>query len=92
MTPPEITTGLYRHYKGQHYRVLGVARHSETQDWLVLYRALYGDHGLWVRPAAMFTQSVEIDGRTQPRFALERAQPDIDDMLQTPRTAANTTP
>lgn len=92
MSPPEITTGLYRHYKGPHYRVLGVARHSETDDWLVVYQPLYGDHGLWVRPAAMFVETVEVDGHVLPRFALQRAQPGIGDMSQTSRTTADTTP
>jgi hypothetical protein len=70
-------TGLYRHYKGQPYRVLGTARHSETMEPLVIYQALYGEYGLWVRPAAMFCETVEVDGRTMPRFALERAEPGI---------------
>lgn len=66
-------TGVYRHYKGQRYRVLGTARHSETMEPLVLYQALYGEHGLWVRPAAMFCETITLDGRTMPRFALEEA-------------------
>jgi len=62
--------GRYRHYKGQDYLVLGVARHSENaSEELVVYRLLYGDHGLWVRPRAMFLETIEIDGRIQPRFA-----------------------
>ncbi len=61
--------GRYRHYKGKEYLVLGVARHSETLEELVTYRLLYGDHGLWVRPRAMFLETIEIDGRVQPRFA-----------------------
>ena len=64
----EITPGRYRHYKGYDYTVLGVARHSETLEELVVYRQEYGDHGLWVRPAAMFAETVEIDGRRVPRF------------------------
>ena len=69
--PPLITTppGLYRHYKGLLYEVMGTARHSETLEPLTLYRALYGAHGLWVRPAAMFNEEVVIDGVRQPRFA-----------------------
>jgi hypothetical protein len=67
--PP--VTGIYRHYKGQRYRVLGTARHSETLEELVVYRALYGEHGLWVRPAAMFAESVRVAGVSVPRFALE---------------------
>lgn len=68
--PPLITTppGLYRHYKGLLYEVLGTARHSETLEPLTLYRALYGEHGLWVRPAAMFNEEVDINGVRQPRF------------------------
>lgn len=61
--------GRYRHYKGKEYFVLGVARHSETGEELVVYRLLYGDFGLWVRPRPMFLETVEIDGVTQPRFA-----------------------
>jgi hypothetical protein len=68
--------GIYRHYKGQRYQVLGLARHSETLEELVVYRALYGEHGLWVRPAAMFGETVIVDGQTVPRFALESARPD----------------
>ena len=65
-----ILGGLYQHYKGNHYRVLHLARHSETEEWLVVYRALYGEYGLWVRPAAMFTESVDYQGETVPRFSL----------------------
>lgn len=61
--------GRYRHYKGKDYLVLGVAKHSETEEELVTYRLLYGDYGLWVRPRAMFLETIEIDGRIQPRFA-----------------------
>lgn len=64
-TPP----GLYRHYKGQLYEVLDAVRHSETLEPMTLYRALYGERGLWVRPAAMFNETVVIDGVEQPRFA-----------------------
>ena len=67
-----IRVGYYRHFKGMSYRVLGVARHSETMEEHVVYQALYGDHGLWVRPAAMFAETVEHEGRVQPRFAFER--------------------
>lgn len=62
-------TGFYRHYKGRFYQVLAVVRHSEEDAPYVLYRALYGDFGLWVRPLAMFTESVSIDGEPLPRFA-----------------------
>jgi hypothetical protein len=65
--------GIYRHYKGQRYRVLGTAHHSETMELVVVYQALYGDHGLWVRPAAMFNETIELDGEPIARFALEAA-------------------
>ena len=69
--PPLITTppGLYRHYKGMLYEVLDTVRHSETLEPMTLYRALYGERGLWVRPAAMFAEEVAIDGVRQARFA-----------------------
>jgi hypothetical protein len=63
-----IQTGRYRHYKGNEYEVIGVARHSETLEELVVYRALYGDHGLWVRPRAMFTEMIEVAGQRVQRF------------------------
>jgi hypothetical protein len=63
-TPP----GRYRHYKGMEYDVIGTVRHSESLEPMTLYRALYGQHGLWVRPAAMFNENVVIDGIEQPRF------------------------
>ncbi len=68
--PPLIETppGLYRHYKGLLYEVIGTARHSESLEPMTLYRALYGEKGLWVRPAAMFEEDVVIDGVQQPRF------------------------
>jgi hypothetical protein len=66
---PAIQTGRYRHYKGLDYEVLGVARHSETLEPLVVYRPLYGESGLWVRPHAMFVGDVTVNGRRQPRFA-----------------------
>jgi len=67
----DLKPGLYRHYKGQDYEVIGTARHSETEEWLVVYRALYGDFGLWVRPLSMFTETVLLDtGERVPRFAL----------------------
>ncbi len=66
-----LQTGLYRHYKGQPYQVLHVARHSETEEWLVVYRALYGEAGIWVRPLDMFCESVEQDGVKTPRFRFE---------------------
>ncbi len=66
---PATPLGRYRHYKGLDYEVVGVVRHSETLEPLVLYRPLYDDSGMWVRPHAMFFEHVEIDGRRQPRFA-----------------------
>jgi len=64
-----ITPGIYRHYKGQRYQVIGTARHSETGEALVVYIPLYGDGGFWVRPLGMFREAVEVDGRQVPRFA-----------------------
>ena len=64
-----IKPGRYRHFKGKEYEVLGVARHSETDEELVVYRALYGDFGLWVRPVSMWNEAVERDGKTFRRFA-----------------------
>lgn len=66
---PPTRPGHYRHYKGGEYEVLGAARHSETLEPLVVYRPLYNASGLWVRPHAMFFESVLIDGQRQPRFA-----------------------
>jgi len=64
-----IEPGTYRHYKGNLYEVIDVARHSETEEQLVVYRALYGERGLWVRPLAMFDETVVVDGVEHPRFA-----------------------
>ena len=68
--PPLIVTppGLYEHYKGMRYEVIDTVRHSETLEPMTLYRALYGEHGVWVRPAAMFNENVVIDGVERPRF------------------------
>lgn len=63
-----IPTGRYRHYKNKDYTVLGVARHSETEEELVVYRQEYGDRGLWVRPLAMFLEQVNLNGEMVPRF------------------------
>ncbi|MBQ1405966.1 MAG: DUF1653 domain-containing protein [Oscillospiraceae bacterium] len=63
-----VKPGLYRHFKGNYYQVIGTARHSETMEELVVYRALYGERGLWVRPASMWNELVERDGRTVKRF------------------------
>jgi len=65
---PDARPGRYRHYKGGEYEVLGVARHSETLEALVVYRPLYNHSGLWVRPHAMFFGTVELEGRPVPRF------------------------
>lgn len=67
-----LKRGIYRHYKGNLYQVLDIARHSETEEWLVVYRALYGDYGLWVRPVAMFTETISTAQGEMPRFTLER--------------------
>ena len=71
LMPPLIATppGLYKHYKGMLYEVIDTVRHSEDLQPMTLYRALYGEQGLWVRPAAMFNEEVVIDGVRQPRFA-----------------------
>ena len=66
--PQTLRPGRYRHFKGKEYEVLGVARHSETEEELVVYRALYGDFGLWVRPVSMWNETVERDGKTFRRF------------------------
>lgn len=64
----EIKIGRYRHFKGNEYEVLGIAKHSETTEEMVVYRALYGEHGLWVRPASMWNETVERDGKVYQRF------------------------
>jgi hypothetical protein len=66
---PPARPGRYRHYKGGEYELVAVARHSESHEPLVVYRPLYGEGGWWVRPHAMFFEQVEVDGRSQPRFA-----------------------
>ncbi len=63
-----IVPGKYRHFKGKYYEVIGVAKHSETEEEMVVYRQLYGEHGLWVRPASMWEETVERDGKTYRRF------------------------
>lgn len=65
-----IQTGTYRHYKGNTYQVIGIAKHSETEKHFVVYRALYGECGLWVRPLEMFCEKVEVAGKLVPRFEL----------------------
>ena len=63
-----LQPGRYRHYKGNYYEVIGLARHSETEEFFVVYRCLYGDGSMWVRPLSMFTGTVSVDGREVPRF------------------------
>lgn len=66
----ELKPGIYRHYKGNDYEVIGCARHSETEEWMVVYRTLYGDFSLWVRPLEMFAGQVELEsGERVPRFS-----------------------
>ena len=65
----ELKTGKYRHFKGNEYELIGIARHSETMEPMVVYRALYGEGGLWVRPAHMWSEQVERDGYKGPRFS-----------------------
>ncbi|MCD9004915.1 DUF1653 domain-containing protein [Luteimonas sp. XNQY3] len=74
----DVAPGRYRHYKGRDYDVIGVARHSETLEPVVVYRPLYGDGALWVRPHAMFVGTVTIEGREVPRFAPVAAPPPTD--------------
>lgn len=73
----QLQPGLYRHYKGPEYRVWGVARHTETEQVMVVYQALYGEFGLWVRPLEMFCETVEVNGEIVPRFALIEPQASI---------------
>ncbi|AZN35956.1 DUF1653 domain-containing protein [Iodobacter ciconiae] len=65
---PSIENGIYQHYKGPLYQVIGVAKHSETEEEMVVYRCLYGEFDLWVRPLAMFTESITYNGKTVQRF------------------------
>lgn len=65
-----VKSGIYRHYKGALYKVMAAARHSETEQWMVFYQALYGDYGYWVRPLEMFCENVEVDGELLKRFEL----------------------
>jgi len=64
----QLQKGLYRHYKGNLYEVFMTAQHSETEEWMVVYKALYGEEGVWVRPYAMFVEKVEVDGQRVERF------------------------
>ena len=68
MDNEEIKTGRYRHFKGNEYRVLAIARHSETLEPMVVYQALYGNNDIWVRPASMWNETIERDGKTVRRF------------------------
>ena len=72
MDKQEIRPGIWRHFKGNRYQVIGVAKHSETLEPMVVYRALYGEGGLWVRPASMWLETVERDGKTYQRFVFEQ--------------------
>ena len=71
-----VARGIYRHYKGNLYQVLHTAQHSETEEALVVYRCLYGEYDVWVRPLTMFTETVEVDGKEIPRFELIKALAD----------------
>jgi len=64
-----LEKGIYKHYKGNLYEVLTTAQHSETEEWMVVYKALYGEEGMWVRPYEMFVEKVEVDGEMVDRFA-----------------------
>ncbi|MEY8247149.1 MAG: DUF1653 domain-containing protein [Bermanella sp.] len=68
-----VKNGIYKHYKGSLYKVMGCAQHSETEEWLVYYQALYGDYGYWLRPLAMFQENVLLNGQQQARFELVTA-------------------
>ncbi len=71
-----VPQGIYQHYKGSLYQVLHTAQHSETEELLVVYRCLYGEYGVWVRPLAMFTETVEVDGKQVARFELVKVLAD----------------
>ncbi|WP_415407579.1 DUF1653 domain-containing protein [Sulfurovum sp. CS9] len=64
----KLQAGIYKHYKGNLYEVLTTAQHSETEEWMVVYKALYGEEGMWVRPYEMFVEKVEVDGMMVSRF------------------------
>ena len=69
----QVVPGIYKHYKGALYKVLAMVQHSETEEWLVSYQALYGDYGYWVRPLDMFVEDVLVGGVQMPRFELLKA-------------------
>jgi hypothetical protein len=71
-----LPKGIYEHFKGNRYEVLETAKHSETEEVFVVYRALYGDYGVWIRPLAMFDQTIEREGRQLKRFKLIEAKAD----------------
>lgn len=71
MERKDIPLGIYRHFKGGRYEVIAIAKHSETMEDMVVYRALYGEGGIWVRPASMWLEQVQRDGKTFQRFTLE---------------------
>lgn len=70
-----VRPGFYRHYKGKDYEVIGCARHSETEERFVVYRALYGKRGLWIRPLGMFREKVKVSGKLVPRFKRLKKRP-----------------
>ncbi len=74
--PVELPIGIYRHYKGAEYEVLRLAQHSETEEWLVIYRQCYADGRWWVRPLARFTDMVEVAGTQVARFDYQGSKPD----------------
>jgi len=65
----QLKKGLYRHYKGNMYEVYMTVQHSETEEWMVVYKALYGEQGMWVRPYEMFVEKIEVEGRMINRFS-----------------------
>ncbi|MEZ4601542.1 MAG: DUF1653 domain-containing protein [Syntrophotaleaceae bacterium] len=73
----DIKKGVYRHFKGSYYEVIDLARHSETEEWFVVYRPLNGDKGTWIRPAKMFFDTVGKEGQERPRFSYVADRPDL---------------
>lgn len=70
----DIKLGIYKHYKGNEYRVLGIATHSENLEKMVVYQALYGEYGIWVRPISMWNELVDVNGVKTPRFKFLREE------------------